>query len=156
MTLSLSLLTLPFLIQALAISLDEFYFHWRRGLPRWELISHPIDTLCLLACLLFALTQPYGVFNLKVYIGLCLLSCLLVTKDEAVHRRECTPHECWLHSVLFLTHPVVLIDTALLWRQQLGREVLWLFALAVSLFLIYQIIFAWIKTQRIPHESTEE
>jgi hypothetical protein len=164
-SLSSMILILPFLLQAGAISVDEFYFHRKRGLGLWELISHPIDTLCLLACLAFAITQTYNATNLKVYIALCLLSCLLITKDEGVHRQECTAAECWLHSVLFIVHPVVLITIALIWKEPVAAEnfhALWLFASAALLFLLYQIVYALIKTnirthletQRIPREST--
>ena len=42
------LLYLPFAVQGLAILVDEFWFHHRRGLPRWERLGHPIDTLPLI------------------------------------------------------------------------------------------------------------
>jgi len=27
------------------MGVDEFYFHRRRGLPRWERLAHPLDTM---------------------------------------------------------------------------------------------------------------
>jgi 2-polyprenyl-6-hydroxyphenyl methylase / 3-demethylubiquinone-9 3-methyltransferase len=38
-------LVVPLGLQALAMAVDEAYFHRRRGLPRWERIGHPLDTL---------------------------------------------------------------------------------------------------------------
>ena len=155
------LLISPFLVQAIVISVDEFYFHRKRGLPGWELLSHPLDTLCLLGCFAFALTQSYNPMNIKIYIGLCVLSSLLVTKDEAVHRRVCSAAECWLHSILFLIHPVVLMDVAVLWKDSLDkssvpqeRTALLILISAAFLFLLYQITSA-LLTRRNFHESFE-
>ncbi len=52
-------LAVPFALQGLAILVDEFYFHRRRGLPIWERWGHPLDTLSLLICWLFLLCLPY-------------------------------------------------------------------------------------------------
>ena len=109
------LILLPFVVQMIVIVLDEFYFHVRRGLPKWERLGHPLDTLTVLACFSFILFAPYSPFLLKIYIGLALFSCVFVTKDEFVHKHCCPASEQWLHAVLFLNHPVVLTAAALLW-----------------------------------------
>jgi len=62
------LLLLPLVEQGLAILVDEFYFHFARGLPRWEHLGHPLDTFTVLAPILwqgFSL-QSHG--NLTDYI----------------------------------------------------------------------------------------
>ena len=82
-------LLVPFFLQILIISFDEFYFHVRRGLPKWERLGHPLDTLTVLACFCFVLFVPYSPFSLKVYIALALFSCIFVTKDEFVHKEHC-------------------------------------------------------------------
>ena len=46
---------LPFFLQGLAIFFDEFYFHHRRGLGKWEKVGHPLDTLTVLMAYLFLL-----------------------------------------------------------------------------------------------------
>lgn len=149
---------LPFALQALSIALDEGIFHIRRGLPKWERIGHPIDTLSVLLCMLFVLWVPFSQAALKIYIGLAIFSSILVTKDEFVHKHHCPWIEHWLHALLFLLHPITLAAAGLLWPMTQGHEVSSLFsewlahagafalflrcqAIAMALFLSYQIIF---------------
>lgn len=137
------LLLLPFLVQTVAIGLDETYFHIKRGLPKWERIGHPLDTLSVIACLLFVLLVPYSSGALKVFIGLAIFSCLMVTKDEFVHKHHCPAAEHWLHAILFITHPIMLASLGLIW----GRDMLIFFPflyvqlVLISLFFLYQVIY---------------
>jgi len=142
----------------LVINFDEFYFHVRRGLPKWERLGHPLDTLTVLACFVFTLTAPFNPWMLKVYIGLAIFSCIFVTKDEFVHKECCPASEQWLHAVLFINHPIVLTAAGLLWPIVDGKGgPEWLSGLlpyvdtlrfvligqtvCVALFLIYQTIY---------------
>ncbi|MDB6081373.1 MAG: hypothetical protein JWO53_645 [Chlamydiia bacterium] len=149
---------IPFFLQAIAISFDEGYFHYQRGLPKWERIGHPIDTLSLLLCLMAALWLPFTEFNMKVYIGLAIISCLMVTKDEFVHKHHCPGAENWLHACLFILHPITLIVAGFIWPVVQGADVpawvsYWLDSplflkdflliqvVLIALFFFYQIIF---------------
>ncbi len=149
---------LPFLLQALAIAVDEGVFHYKRGLPLWERIGHPLDTLGTLVCMLFVLFVPYSPLALKVYIGLAIFSSLLITKDEFVHKEHCPGAEQWLHATLFVLHPITLLAAGLIWPASQGEETAhWLSpwienpsrlalflqmqAGAMALFLTYQIVF---------------
>jgi hypothetical protein len=38
------LLLLPPIVQAITMFVDEFYFHFALGQPRWERMGHPLDT----------------------------------------------------------------------------------------------------------------
>jgi hypothetical protein len=108
-------LLLPFALQTVCMVVDEFYFHRQRGLPRWERLGHPLDTLSVLLCwsvVWFA--PPTGGF-ITLYVGLSLFSCLFVTKDEWVHREFCPAGEQWLHALLFVLHPLLLLSAGLLW-----------------------------------------
>lgn len=127
-------------VQALVMLVDEAHFHRRRGLPRWERIGHPIDTASVLACCLVALLGEPTPRALSVYTALAIGSCLLVTKDEFVHSRECEPAEQWLHALLFLLHPLMLIGLAVLWLEQ-ARAVLLAQTVATALFGSYQAIY---------------
>ncbi len=109
------IILLPFLCQAITILLDEFYFHHRRGLPLWERIGHPLDTLSLLVCMGFILLVPFSMTALKVYAALAVFSCLMVTKDEFVHKHHCPWKENWLHALLFILHPMTLACAAFIW-----------------------------------------
>ena len=63
-------LIIPFLVQGIVITLDEFVFHVKRDLPKWERIGHPLDTLSVLICFAVVLFVPYSATILKVYIWL--------------------------------------------------------------------------------------
>ena len=105
----------PFVLQMLAMAADELHFHRRRGLPRWERIGHPLDTLSVLVCFVWILTNRPQAHSIAIYAALCIFSCLLITKDEPVHRLHCTSAEQWLHAVMFVLHPLILICAGLLW-----------------------------------------
>ena len=95
---------------------DEFYFHRQRGLPRWERLGHPLDTLTVLAGCLFLLLVAPSASAAAVYVGLGVFSCLFVTKDEWVHKRYCRAGEQWLHAVLFILHPLIFLSAGLMWK----------------------------------------
>jgi hypothetical protein len=151
------LILLPFLVQMLVITCDEFYFHVRRGLPKWERLGHPLDTLTVLICFLFVLFIPFSALALKIYIGLAIFSCVFVTKDEFVHKECCPASEQWLHAFLFINHPIVLTAAGILWAVINGatpemfsalrehadslRTFLNIQAASAALFLIYQSIY---------------
>lgn len=149
---------IPFGLQALAIAFDEAYFHVRRGLPKWERIGHPLDTLSVMICLLFTLLAPFSYTALWIYISLSVFSCFLVTKDEFVHKEHCPASEQWLHAVLFTLHPITLIMAGLFWLVSQNIELPYglseflCFPFDISLFLkgqlslmtlffLYQVIF---------------
>ncbi len=120
------LLISPFALQGLAMAVDEGYFHRQRGLPRWERIGHPLDTLTILACFGWLALVPPSPFSSAIYLGLAAFSCLFVTKDEFVHAKFCSPAEQWLHAVLFVLHPLVLAAGAVIWPAlHLGGEIPW-------------------------------
>jgi hypothetical protein len=136
----------PALIQGLLMAVDEFHFHHARGLGAWERRGHPLDTLATLACFALPALFPFDATTLAAYVGLCVFSCLLVTKDEWVHARECGPGEHWLHAALFVVHPLVFTGFGVLWyagesgvAAMLARGQIALMAA----FLAYQIIF-WV------------
>ncbi len=144
------LLIVPFLVQAIAIAVDEFYFHIKRGLGKWEKVGHPLDTLTVVALYIFCLILQFNVFNLVVYIGLASFSCLFVTKDEFVHKELCEPAEQWLHSILFLVHGLTAVALGFLWAISeslgyIGPINIEIFILAQSIILIifflYQITY---------------
>jgi hypothetical protein len=149
---------IPFVLQALVTFFDEMYFHVRRGLPRWEQIGHPLDTLTVLLCMGFVIWVPFSKSTLVIYICLAIFSSIFVTKDEFVHKEFCPATEQWLHAVLFTLHPIALTSAGFIWPIVQGvplesaifsylddPESLCSFLYgqfgAMSLFLIYQIVF---------------
>lgn len=127
------------LLQAALIVIDEFYFHWKRGLPRWEKIGHPLDTFFFLLPLTIASFFKWEPVWRVLYIALGLLSCLVITKDEAIHLQKSPALEQWLHALLFMVHPVVLIAVYFVWMQS-SVPLIWMWC-AILTFCIYQIIF---------------
>ena len=99
-------LLLPFVLQTLCMAVDELHFHRQRGLPRWERLGHPLDTLTVVACYAWLFFTPPSTLSITVYAGLSVFSSLFITKDEWVHNRYCGPAECWLHTLLFILHPL--------------------------------------------------
>jgi len=133
----------PFFLQAVFIAIDEAYFHVKRGLPLWERIGHPIDTLSFLICLLFILWMPFTDYNLYLYIALAIGSCIMVTKDEFVHKEHCPAAENWLHALLFILHPVTLITAGCMWPVIQGVEVpSWMSSYFYDPFQLYWILVA--------------
>lgn len=147
-------LAVPFVLQMFCMAADELIFHRRRGLPRWERIGHPLDTLTVVICLGWILLFPPSRGSVAVFAALAVLSCVFVTKDEPVHRRYCSAAEQWVHSVLFMLHPIVLASAALLWPAAAGSPARWvietsgferIFLTAVCVlilaFAVYQFVF---------------
>jgi hypothetical protein len=125
-------LAMPFVLQMAFMGADELWFHRKRGLPRWERIGHPLDTLTVsltIACTLwFRPTRE----TVPVFAALAIFSCIFVTKDEQVHNRLCTAAEQWLHAVLFMLHPVVLASAALLWPMAWNDSPGWVLPIVQS------------------------
>jgi hypothetical protein len=134
-------LLLPPLLQMLAMLADEGICHQRRGLPRWERLGHPLDTLSVAGCYGWLVATSPGSHALAIYVGAAAFSCLLVTKDEFVHARVCGAFESWLHATLFVLHPVVFLAFGFIWWS---GEHPWLIRaqLAATLaFGIYQLVY---------------
>jgi hypothetical protein len=149
-----ALIFIPFIVQAIVIFLDEYIYHIKRGLPKWERIGHPIDTFSVICCLAFVLLVPYDATMIKWYVILGAFSCILITKDEFIHKHVCPASEQWLHSILFVNHSVLLTAIGLMWPRLSGRDVfrwlpegevlnsfLWLQAAGATLFCLYQVVY---------------
>lgn len=136
-----NLLISGFLFQGLAMFIDEFYFHRKRGLPIWEKLGHPLDSLSVLACYLYLLFFNYSEEHLWIYIGLCVFSSLLITKDEFVHTQRCEARENWLHALLFVIHPVTLFSAGIIWYQAVDNYIIRIQTLLILTFAVYQIIY---------------
>lgn len=135
------LCAVPFFLQGILMVVDEYYFHRSRGLSRWEVVGHPLDTLTVAAALCFLLLAAPTFTNLLIFGGLAAFSCLFVTKDEFVHQGCCPPGEHWLHSLLFILHPLVFTGAGFLWWS---GEPLWPLRLQTALvacFGLYQLLF---------------
>jgi hypothetical protein len=135
----LALLLLPAGLQASAMVFDEWVCHRRRGLPKWERVGHPLDTLSVAVCYAWLLVaSPNDPWGLRTYVALAAFSCLFITKDEPVHAKLCDARESWLHAVLFVLHPIVFMAFGLLWLSDENR---WVIAAQCALtiaFAIYQ------------------
>jgi hypothetical protein len=153
----LPLLLLPAILQGLAMSVDEFVFHRRRGLPRWERVGHPLDTLTAAACYGWLLAVPASEPHaLGVYVTLSAFSCLFITKDEIVHARLCEPLESWLHAVLFVLHPIVFLAFGLIWVS--GSDAWALQGALVSTLVLftYQIVYWNVRPANEPKAALSE
>ncbi len=134
-------LLLPLSLQAIAMLFDELYFHRKRGLKKWEQLGHPIDTFFVFLSYLFIAQTKATETNLKVYIALCTLSCLIITKDEFVHTVECEASENWLHAMLFILHPVTFLCAGYIWMNQLNPTFLMIQPFVLFLVMLYQLFY---------------
>ena len=146
---------IPFALQGMALGVDEFHCHMRRGLLRWERLGHSLDTLSVFVVNAFAFALMFSSEQLFVFIILALFSCLFVTKDEWVHARECNAFEHWLHSVLFVCHPMTFVSTCFFWvardnpaaiglesrESSLAAMILGGQVAVLGLFLVYQVTY---------------
>lgn len=144
---TLAFVLLPVALQGIAIAVDEGWFHRRRGLPRWERIGHPLDTLTIAICLGWLVIAPHAMRSLWIYGGLAIFSTLFVTKDEPVHARLCGGGEQWLHAVLYVLHPIVLSTFAWLWWREERTLIITILA-AVSGYALYQVVFWNVVSRR--------
>lgn len=119
---SSQLLVIPFILQMICMGFDELFFHRQRSLSRWERIGHPLDTVTVLLCFGWVIANAPTRSTMVVYLLLATFSCFFITKDEKIHREECPAAEHWLHAVLFILHPVILICIGLLWPALHGRS----------------------------------
>lgn len=140
----------PFLVQGLLMTVDEFYCHRRRLLRRWERIGHPLDTFVFISCFLFLWWAQPSPAHLAIYTFLSAASCLMISKDEWQHAELCSGFENWLHALLFMFHPVVLIWAGYLWWTRDASSVLLGILAMTSLFLLYQILYwnVWRRDQQ--------
>ncbi len=107
--------------QAGVMLIDEAVHHRRRGLGVWEARGHVLDSLIFAAALApAALLAPTRGAAL-LFAALATASSLLATKDEWIHAGECAPAEHWIHALLFVLHPCVLIAVGALWSRGEGR-----------------------------------
>ena len=135
------LLFTPFALQGVVMFIDEFYCHRLRGLPVWERVGHPLDTATLILCSGLCAFFPPTAFALKLYACCALFSCLFITKDEWIHQKLSSGFEQWLHSLLFVLHPINLIALALLWSK---AEASWFIKTELTTFCffgLYQSIY---------------
>ena len=155
---------LPVIFQNAAMFFDEFYYHHHRGLPRWERIGHPLDTLTVLACFAWILTRPPTGGSALGYVALAAFSCVFVLKDERVHYELCSLGEQWLHAALFIAHPLTLVSFGLMWGPYHGspiappwlegsfdaRHVLVAQAAATAAIFVYQVVYwnVWRSPER--------
>ena len=132
---------IPILFQCVLMVVDEGWFHRVRGLPRWERISHPLDTLTLVGCLAWLIaTESRSPAALSVYVGLAVFSMIFATKDEVMHTGLCSAGEHWVHAMLFVLRPIVLAASMYLWW--IGAASLLAGQLGITVgFLAYQVIY---------------
>lgn len=152
----LSLLLVPVALQGLAMFVDEFFFHRRRGLPRWERLGHPLDTLTVAACYGWLVGVPENYPHaLGVYVGLCVFSCLFITKDELVHAKLCRPLEGWLHAVLFVLHPIVFLAFGLIWLRGTDAWILKAALASAMAVVAYQFLY-WKVQPALPGSALKD
>lgn len=142
----MSIFLVALVIQSLAILFDEFYFHRKRGLPKWEMIGHPVDTSLVIVCFLFLAFAEKNPTNEIIYYIMASASCLCVTKDEWVHYKYCSGPEMWLHAVLFMMHPLLLFTAVDIWED--SRPLFLALSGCIFVFLLWEIGYWYVVAFR--------
>jgi hypothetical protein len=140
---------------AILMIFDEFFFHKKRILPKWERIGHPIDTLFILSCFFIITYLPMTKINVIIYCALSVFSCFIIIKDESIHLKCCDKYEQYLHAILFVLHPILLVILFFSWSSftkpyinylenfssPLIKNIIYFQFISAILFLFYQILF---------------
>jgi hypothetical protein len=129
------------LLQALCTGFDEMICHRKRGLPHWERIGHPVDSFFLTLTLAYAGYFSFSPSRLVVFGAMAILSCLIVSKDEFVHAQQCDGFESWLHALMFMLHPVLLMLVGISWRDGSAQIIRSGLPIIVGLVGSYQFIY---------------
>lgn len=141
----MSYLYLPFIIQGILMFFDE-RIHKKRGLGVWERLGHPLDTLTVFVPLSYVAVNKFSESGLTIFLILAIFSCLFITKDEFIHAEECKGIENWIHSLLFVIHPMIFVATGILWKYYPDNAFLFYQPIVVGVFMMYQVItwsFIW-------------
>ncbi len=129
-------------LQAIIMLIDEFYFHRRRELGRFERLGHVGDTLMFFITIIVPAIFAPNTQTIAFYIALSLLSCLLITKDEGIHATSCGAGEHWCHAMLFMVHGTILTMIGFLWFLSPEALCLKLFPIPVLFWGLY-LHFYW-------------
>ncbi|MFZ4405438.1 MAG: hypothetical protein ACOYOK_15175 [Pseudobdellovibrionaceae bacterium] len=127
------------LLQGALLIYDEAVLHRQREMPNWERWGHPVDTFFfLLPLALGGFLQ--GDFSQHHFIGLCILSCLVILKDEWVHAGRIKGFEGLVHGLLFILHPIVLF---MAYRNLLDKNylVLQTTSMVLTVVMVFQFLF---------------
>lgn len=103
------------ILHAFLMLFDEFYFHRKRGLGKWERLGHPIDTFFTLICVFIVMFFPMEKTNVIIYFLFAIFSCFIIVKDEHIHLKFCDKYEQFIHAILFIMHPIYLAILFLCW-----------------------------------------
>ena len=130
-------------VHGIFMSFDEFFFHRRRTLRKWERWGHPVDTGFFAVCVAWLWLAPATEQTLYVYVILSVVSSMVIVKDEREHLLLCEPMEQFLHALLFVLHPVILGTLGVLkWLSPNDSQlILPSFLLMVIGFGFYQVIY---------------
>ena len=149
----LTLFYLAIAAQGFVILFDEFHYHFKRDLPRWERIGHPLDTFSVILPFSAMSFLPYPGHTPALLISLMVLSCIFISKDEGVHAERSPQGEHLLHAFLFMLHPLVFIAAWLVWREQGPTTAHKLQLSMLSSFFIYQVVY-WNFLKKPMREKT--
>lgn len=126
------------LLQGIAMLMDEFIFHHKRGLGKWESLGHPIDTFFFLLPFIYCLSFPVN--SEMTFLYLSVISCLVITKDEWIHQQQASARETWLHAIQFILHPISLYTLFHFWQEGLTNLIKFQ-TIIIIFFMMYQIIY---------------
>lgn len=133
------LLFFPFILQGILMGIDE-KLHMKRGLGLWERLGHPLDTLTVFVPMSFIAINEFNQSSQTSFIILAVFSCIFITKDEFVHTEECDKLENWIHSMLFVLHPIIFVCAYIIWKEHPDNAFLLIQPIVIGAFMSYQLL----------------
>ena len=110
-------ITITTVLHATLFYIDEYILNKKRGLTQIEINSALADGVLYLTLVGMTLFAPYNHVTKYIYLGLCLVSCLSIIKNEWLYP-QLDKLERLIHAGLYVLHPLILYAFYLSWQQQ--------------------------------------
>ncbi|MCB0392744.1 MAG: hypothetical protein KDD58_15750 [Bdellovibrionales bacterium] len=96
------------ILHVIIFHIDEYYFHRKRVLCRKEVLGMFLDGALYLPPLIIASFTSHSPFWKTTFITFSILSCISISKNEWFYNSDLTRPERWVHSLLYILHPILL------------------------------------------------
>ena len=146
-------------LQVILFHVDEYYFHRKRGLSKYEIASAITDGAFYVLPLIIATFAKFDSIWKTIFIVLAGISCLSIAKNELFYP-ALQVKERIIHSLLYVLHPILLYSFYISWKGNFFDAypnfwILQLLYVAIGFkTVIYQIIY-WNYIHENPKPSAK-
>ena len=129
-------ITFTTVIHAIAFTFDEYILNKKRNLSQKEINSALLDGILYLAAVALTIFTTFSENLGRVYIGLALLSCISVVKNEAIYPGNIPKIERITHAMLYVLHPLILYAFYISWAQNFFQTNMTYWMLQLGYFVL--------------------